>query len=327
MHAHTGILAVVGSVCMMLALLLAWCLAGVRSSRVVKACFPSPQYLLKAHLDFLMMTGLLFVFFLVFEQLGLTPPMAIVVAMSIGSIGNPSGFLALALKPDLPQKPATPFGGKFRIIDFTLSNCINAGIRRIGVATQYKAQSLIRHLQRGWSFMRSEMGDFVDLLPAQQRVNEVDWYRGTADAVWQNLDIVRDMMADPNTLIALGDGGAHVDMLCDAGYPTYLLGTWVREKEAITLEEGVRKLTSDPADLFGLKDRGRLVKGAPGDVAIFDPARIGSSNHGERRFDLPGNAKRIVMPSRGVEYTVVNGAVTWDQGKLTEAKAGRVLRG
>ena len=110
MHAHTGILAVVGSVCMMLALVLAWCLAGVRSSRVVKACFPSPQYLLKAHLDFLMMTGLLFVFFLVFEQLGLTPPMAIVVAMSIGSIGNPSGFLALALKPDLPQKAATPFG-------------------------------------------------------------------------------------------------------------------------------------------------------------------------------------------------------------------------
>ena len=91
------------------------------------------------------------------------------------------------------------------------------------------------------------------------------------------------------------------------------------------LEEGVRKLTSDPADLFGLKDRGRLVKGAPGDVAIFDPARIGSSNHGERRFDLPGNAKRIVMPSRGVEYTVVNGAVTWDQGKLTDAKVKAVI--
>ena len=140
-------------------------------------------------------------------------------------------------------------------------------------------------------------------------------------------DRMRELLNNKSILMALGDGGAHVDMLCDAGYPTYLLGTWVREKEAITLEEGVRKLTSDPADLFGLKDRGRLVQGAPGDVAIFDPARIGSSNHGERRFDLPGNAKRIVMPSRGVEYTVVNGAVTWDQGKLTEAKAGRVLRG
>jgi hypothetical protein len=84
----------------------------------VKRCFPNPQYLLKAHLDFLMMTGLLFVFFLVFEHLRLTPPRAIVVAMSVGSMGNPSGFLALALKPDLPQKPATPFGAVM-VISFT----------------------------------------------------------------------------------------------------------------------------------------------------------------------------------------------------------------
>jgi len=118
MHAHTGILAVVGSVCMTLALILAWCLAGVRSSSFVKRCVPSPQYLLKAHLDFLMMTGLLFVFFLLFEHLRLTPPMSIVVAMSIGSMGNPSGFLALALKPDLPQKPATLFGG-LMVLSFT----------------------------------------------------------------------------------------------------------------------------------------------------------------------------------------------------------------
>ncbi len=118
MHAHTGILAVVGSVCMTLALVLAWGLAGVRSSRLVKRCIPNPQYLLKAHLDFLMMTGLLFVFFLVFEHLRLTPPMAIVVAMSVGSMSNPSGFLALALKPDLPQKPATPFGA-LMVLSFT----------------------------------------------------------------------------------------------------------------------------------------------------------------------------------------------------------------
>src|SRR5215470_8785578 len=140
-------------------------------------------------------------------------------------------------------------------------------------------------------------------------------------------DRMRELLNNPTILMALGDGGAHVDMLCDAGYPTYLLGTWVREKQAITLEEGVRKLTSDPADLFGLRDRGRLVEGAPADVAIFDPASIGSKNHGERRYDLPGGAKRIVMPSNCVEYTIVNGAVTWDQGKLTEAKAGKVLRG
>ncbi len=139
-------------------------------------------------------------------------------------------------------------------------------------------------------------------------------------------DRMRELLNNKSILMALGDGGAHVDMLCDAGYPTYLLGTWVREKEAITLEEGVRRLTSDPADLFGLKDRGRLAKGAPADVAIFDPTRIGSKNHGERRYDLPGGAKRIVMPSAGVEYTIVNGAPTWEQGKLTEAKAGQVLR-
>jgi N-acyl-D-aspartate/D-glutamate deacylase len=140
-------------------------------------------------------------------------------------------------------------------------------------------------------------------------------------------DRMRELLNNRAILMALGDGGAHVDMLCDAGYPTYLLGTWVRDKQAITLEEGVRKLTSDPADLFGLKDRGRLAKGVPADVAIFDPSAIGSNNHGERRYDLPGGAKRIVMPSRGVEYTVVNGAITWEQGKLNEAKAGKVLRG
>ena len=118
MHADTGLLAVMGSVCMMLALVLAWCLAGVRSSRFVKKCFPNPQYLLKAHLDFLMMTGLLFVFFLLFEHLRLTPPTAIVVAMSLGSVGNPSGFLALAVRPELPQRPATPFGA-LMVLSFT----------------------------------------------------------------------------------------------------------------------------------------------------------------------------------------------------------------
>ena len=86
------------------------------------------------------------------------------------------------------------------------------------------------------------------------------------------VDRMREILNNKAMLMALGDGGAHVDMLCDAGYPTYLLGTWVREKQAITLEEGVRKLTSDPAELFGLKDRGRLAQGAPADVAIFDPA-------------------------------------------------------
>jgi len=91
---------------------------------------------------------------------------------------------------DWRAKPAVPFGGKFRIIDFSLSNCVNSGVRRIGICTQYKAQSLIRHVQQGWSFLDGRFREFVELLPAQQRVT-VDWYRGTADAVYQNLDILR----------------------------------------------------------------------------------------------------------------------------------------
>ncbi|MBI3445245.1 MAG: glucose-1-phosphate adenylyltransferase [Magnetospirillum sp.] len=91
---------------------------------------------------------------------------------------------------DWHAKPAIPFAGKFRIIDFTLSNCINSGIRRIGVLTQYKAHSLLQHIQRGWGFLRGEFNEFIELLPAQQRTSGENWYKGTADAVFQNLDII-----------------------------------------------------------------------------------------------------------------------------------------
>ena len=100
-------------------------------------------------------------------------------------------------------KPSVPFGGKFRIIDFPLSNCINSGIRRIGVLTQYKAHSLILHIQQGWGHLRGEFGEFVELLPAQQRI-ETSWYAGTADSIFQNLDIIR--MHNPSyVLILAGD--------------------------------------------------------------------------------------------------------------------------
>ncbi len=92
---------------------------------------------------------------------------------------------------DRRAKPAVYFGGKSRIIDFALSNAVNSGIRRIGVATQYKAHSLIRHLQRGWSFFRAERNEFLDILPASQQLDEENWYKGTADAVTQNIDILR----------------------------------------------------------------------------------------------------------------------------------------
>ncbi|GAB7128837.1 glucose-1-phosphate adenylyltransferase [Silvimonas sp. JCM 19000] len=103
---------------------------------------------------------------------------------------------------DHRAKPAVHFGGKFRIIDFALSNCLNSGIRRIGVITQYKSHSLLRHLQRGWSFLRNEMNEFIDLLPAQQRIDEEHWYRGTADAVYQNLDIIRSYRPEYVVILA-----------------------------------------------------------------------------------------------------------------------------
>ena len=107
---------------------------------------------------------------------------------------------------DRRAKPAVFFGGKFRLIDFTLSNCLNSGIRRIAVLTQYKAHSLLRHLQMGWSFLRPEMNEFLDLLPAQQRLDEATWYRGTADAVHQNYDILR--AANPTYFLVLA--GDHI---------------------------------------------------------------------------------------------------------------------
>lgn len=103
-------------------------------------------------------------------------------------------------------KPAVPFGGKFRIIDFPLSNCMNSGIRRVAVLTQYKAHSLILHIQRGWGFLRGELGEFVELMPAQQRIDESSWYTGTANAVYQNLDIIRNH--DPRFVLLLA--GDHI---------------------------------------------------------------------------------------------------------------------
>ena len=97
-------------------------------------------------------------------------------------------------------KPAVPFGGKFRIIDFPLSNCINSGIRRVGVLTQYKSHSLIRHMQRGWSFLNGEFSEYIEVLPASQQNDNQEWYKGTADAVFQNIDILQSSNAKYFTL-------------------------------------------------------------------------------------------------------------------------------
>jgi N-acyl-D-aspartate/D-glutamate deacylase len=140
------------------------------------------------------------------------------------------------------------------------------------------------------------------------------------------VDRVAEILNNKDILLGLGDGGAHLDMLCDSGYPTYVLGTWVRERGVLGLEEAVRRMTSDPADFFGIKNRGRIAPGMAADIVIFDPATVGSAGKPERLYDLPGGAKRMVMRSRGIEYTLVNGEVTWEKGALTGASAGRVLR-
>ncbi len=137
---------------------------------------------------------------------------------------------------------------------------------------------------------------------------------------------IAKLMNNPDTLIGLSDGGAHLGMLCDAGYCTFVLGTWVRERGIMPIERAIKRLTSEPADFFGITDRGRLKPGLAADIVIFDPATIGSAKRGERRHDLPGGAKRIVMPSQGIDYTIVNGTVVYEQGQMTGARAGVALR-
>jgi N-acyl-D-aspartate/D-glutamate deacylase len=137
---------------------------------------------------------------------------------------------------------------------------------------------------------------------------------------------IPELIRDSRTMVGLSDGGAHVDMLCDAGYCSYLLGTWVRDKQVMTLEHAIKRITSEPADYFGINNRGRLLPGMAADVVVFDFNTIGSNKRGEMRNDLPGGGRRLVMPARGVEQVIVNGRVLYDEGKASEALPGQVLR-
>lgn len=140
-------------------------------------------------------------------------------------------------------------------------------------------------------------------------------------------DRVEKLITDPRTMIGLSDGGAHVDMLCDASYTTYLLGHWVREKQALTLEQAIKRLTLEPADFFGLKDRGRIAKGVAADIVIFDADTVGSPRRPtEMRADLPGGGKRMVTLAQGIHYAIVNGSIVLKQGSPTGATPGQVLR-
>lgn len=137
---------------------------------------------------------------------------------------------------------------------------------------------------------------------------------------------IPELITHDQVMVGLSDGGAHVDMLCDAGYCTYLLGTWVRDRQVMSLEHAVKRITSEPAAFYGLTTRGKIEQGLAADFAIFDLNTVGSKKRGEMRTDLPGGGRRLVMPAEGVMHTVVNGSVLYEDQKHTGALPGQVLR-
>lgn len=140
-----------------------------------------------------------------------------------------------------------------------------------------------------------------------------------------NEERLSKLINDPRPMIGLSDAGAHVSLLCDAGYCTYLLGHFARELEAITLEYAVKRLTSEPADFFGLDGRGRLKTGNVADIAVFDAATVGSARRGTMRDDLPGGGKRLIVAATGVIHTFVNGVPVYENERYTGATPGEVL--
>lgn len=182
---------------------------------------------------------------------------------------------------DRRAKPAVYFGGKSRIIDFALSNALNSGIRRVAVATQYKAHSLIRHLQRGWNFFRGERNESFDILPASQRVSENSWYLGTADAVYQNMDIIADL-APRHIVILAGDhiykmdyermlrqhvdSGADVTVSCIAFPREQSSGFGIM---AVDRDSRITNFLEKPADPPGIPDRPDLSLASMG-IYVFE---------------------------------------------------------
>ncbi len=136
---------------------------------------------------------------------------------------------------------------------------------------------------------------------------------------------IADMLRDPRTMIGLSDGGAHVDLLYEAGYPTYLLSHWVREKQVLSLEHAIKRITSEPADFFGFADRGRIRAGCAADIVVFDAATIGSDERGSFIYDLPTGAGRLHAKAHGIAWILVNGAPTFRDGKPTGATPGAIV--
>jgi N-acyl-D-amino-acid deacylase len=142
-----------------------------------------------------------------------------------------------------------------------------------------------------------------------------------------NPERIPDLLRESDrTLIGLSDGGAHVDMFCEAGYTTYMLAHWVREKKALTLEHAVKRMTSEPADFFAITDRGRLKRGLAADIVVFDPVTVNSPTRGTMVYDLPARGGRLVAEAAGVSKVIVNGTPLFANGTHTGQFPGRVLR-
>jgi N-acyl-D-aspartate/D-glutamate deacylase len=138
---------------------------------------------------------------------------------------------------------------------------------------------------------------------------------------------IANTLNDSRTMISLSDASAHLDMFAEAGYTTYLLGHWVREKQAFSLEAAVKHITKEPADYFGFTDRGRLSVGAAANAVVFDAGAIGSPERASLVRDLPAGGARMVSKTAGISHVVVNGVPLYRDGKHTGDYPGQVLRG
>jgi N-acyl-D-aspartate/D-glutamate deacylase len=139
-------------------------------------------------------------------------------------------------------------------------------------------------------------------------------------------DRVCRQIDDDRILLGMSDGGAHIDMLLESNYPTYILGHWVREQKAMSLERAIHRMTGEPARQFGITDRGMLEPGLAGAIAIFYPDTIGSAMKATKiRHDLPSGGARLYIPSEGIDYVIVNGGILYDHGRCTASRTGTVL--
>jgi glucose-1-phosphate adenylyltransferase len=232
---------------------------------------------------------------------------------------------------DRRAKPAVYFGGKTRIIDFALSNALNSGIRRFGVATQYKAHSLIRHLQRGWTFFRPERNESFDILPASQRVSETQWYEGTADAVYQNIDIIDSYGPPEHMVILAGDHVYKMDyelMLAqhvDEGADVTVGCLEVPRMEAVAFgvmhvdeRDRIISFLEKPEDPPGIPGTPELALASMGIYVfrtdfLFDQLRRDASTHGSARDFGKDIIPYIVQHGKAVAHRFTRSCVRSDR--------------